>query len=549
MNSFGQLSIFSLNNTNSLALASAKFDFSLFRVEAPAEYKPFGSSLTVTRRAEAEIGPLHRTARRLDALFEHKAPSVPKLTSAYGKRVSELIKKPDVNPGGSQKDGPFEQFVGADGTAIWAAATSGNGALGICLLALLLARAWNSSDSTAIWLDIVAARKLEIQNALRENGIVPEGALLSTYQEISRGDLRLWDASARSWLLSADQGMQFQLKQLDLTTRDLGVPFGGGATTYENIISAWKTAANCLENLLCGYPQKIEDQAVIRAISAWHLFPNLLVLRGETKPVRFHDRLFTSTAIATIGLEKGRDVPDGGISWSLALSHLQYYGPPVEVESQYDSPRVTIGQLRLVALGALFARWQVHHSEYLSTACWLSNLWSLLCNDEESSPEWNTSQRLRWLYPLIQASKDLLLAELDSPKSPSALIDAKRLVSYGYRRGSSFLGKLGVGLEPYFGLRNIHVLAGLREHDDMECVVAFFRSIAAASGLRAQDGFILLSHWTKVCTRSEQPWAFEMATLVPSETIAGSRGEAINSRWVHESALVKSTDDMTRAAR
>jgi hypothetical protein len=167
MSPFGPItaSAFGLNNTNSLALASAKFDFTLIKVEAPAEYAQFVSSLTVTRREEAEAGPLHRTARRLAALFEHKAPSAPKLTSAYGKRVSELIKKPGVNPGGSQKDGAFAQFVGADGTANWAAATSGSGGLEICLLALLLARAWNSSDSAAIWVDIVTARKLEIQNA------------------------------------------------------------------------------------------------------------------------------------------------------------------------------------------------------------------------------------------------------------------------------------------------------------------------------------------------------------------------------------------------
>ena len=99
MNSLGQISAsaFGFSNTNSLALASAKFDFTLFKVEAPAEYAPFGLSLSSNRREEAEVGPLHRTARRLAALFEQKAPCAPKLTSAYGKRVSELINKPGIN--------------------------------------------------------------------------------------------------------------------------------------------------------------------------------------------------------------------------------------------------------------------------------------------------------------------------------------------------------------------------------------------------------------------------------------------------------------------
>jgi hypothetical protein len=108
---------------------------------------------------------IHRTARRLAALFEQKTPSAPKLTCSYAVRVSEIINKPGVNPGGSPKDGLFAPFVSADGRAIWAAATSGSGALGVCLLALLLAKVWNFSDSIAIWVGIVEARKLEIRNA------------------------------------------------------------------------------------------------------------------------------------------------------------------------------------------------------------------------------------------------------------------------------------------------------------------------------------------------------------------------------------------------
>jgi hypothetical protein len=548
MNSFGQISAsaFGFSNTNSLALASAKFDFTLIKVEAPAEYVPFGSSLSSNRREEAEVGPLHRTARRLAALFEQKAPCVPKLTSAYGKRVSELINKPGVNPSGSHKDGPFAQFVGADGTAIWAAATSGSGALGTCLLALLLARAWHSSDSAAIWVDIVEARKNEIRQAFRQNNIAPEGALISTLQDISREDLRLWDASARSWLLSADQGMQWQLKQLELTTRDLGVPFGGGATTYEKVMLAWKTAADCIESLLCGHPQSIQDQAVLRGISAWHLFPDLLILRGQTIPVRFKDRSFESTAIGTIGLESIYDSPEGGVRWSLALSHLQYYGPPVEVESQLDTPKVTIGQLRLVALGSLFAKWKIHHREYLQTAEWMVNLWSLLCVDDDPSAEQQASHQLNWLYPLIQASKDLLSA---NSKSPAALSDVKRLVSYGQRRGTAFLGGESGHSEPFFGLCNVHVLAGLGESDDMECGVAFLRSIAAHSRMDPHEGFILSSHWTEVCNSGEQPEFFEHATLAPVSSVPGLEEDKVNIRWLHESLHVKSTDEKIKAAR
>jgi hypothetical protein len=48
-----------INNENSLALANAKFDFTLLKIKAPAEYASLGSSLSVARREEAEDGPIY----------------------------------------------------------------------------------------------------------------------------------------------------------------------------------------------------------------------------------------------------------------------------------------------------------------------------------------------------------------------------------------------------------------------------------------------------------------------------------------------------------
>lgn len=139
---FGALVGFSdQNNASAGLIGNVNVDFTLFRFKAPREYAHFGSALSLARRQEAQEGSTHRTARRLAALFEQKIPSAPKLMSAYGQRVSEIMKIPEVNPCPSQHDGPFAHCVGADGTAIWAAAMSGTGALGVCLLALLLARA------------------------------------------------------------------------------------------------------------------------------------------------------------------------------------------------------------------------------------------------------------------------------------------------------------------------------------------------------------------------------------------------------------------------
>ena len=93
-------SFLSASNENTLALASMKFDFSLVKVEAPVEFNPLGMVLSQRRKAEAEDGSYHRTARRLGALFEQLMPSTPKLLSAYGRRVSEIINSPGINPQG-----------------------------------------------------------------------------------------------------------------------------------------------------------------------------------------------------------------------------------------------------------------------------------------------------------------------------------------------------------------------------------------------------------------------------------------------------------------
>lgn len=80
----------SATNENTFALVNINADFSLLKVEAPLEYQGLGAALSMRRRENAEHGPLHRTARKLGALFEQIIPSIKTLAEAYGKRVSEI---------------------------------------------------------------------------------------------------------------------------------------------------------------------------------------------------------------------------------------------------------------------------------------------------------------------------------------------------------------------------------------------------------------------------------------------------------------------------
>jgi hypothetical protein len=123
----------SATQETTFALASINFDFSLQKVQPPEEFRELGACLSKKRREIAEDGFQHVTARKLGALFHSVIPSVPRLLAAYGTRVSEIAKMPNVNPKGSRSDGPFADLVGADGTSIWAAATSGSSAIAIHL--------------------------------------------------------------------------------------------------------------------------------------------------------------------------------------------------------------------------------------------------------------------------------------------------------------------------------------------------------------------------------------------------------------------------------
>ena len=255
-----------LNNS----LASVKFDFTLMKLEAPIEFSGLGAGLSTRRRTEAEDGPHHRTARQLAALFDQVVPSTPKLITAYGLRSSEIIQTPGINPKGSTRHGPFEAFVGADGTAMWAAATSGIPALGVYLLACVLARAWEAKEATSIWVELVKQRRKEIEEGCKHNHHVSEASRMSVLQDIRRDDLARWDASARAWLQSADQAKAKEHAQLMLIIKSAQLPFNDGESTYSKVIEAWRQAMSVLENLLCGRPQEISSRSILVALSAWH---------------------------------------------------------------------------------------------------------------------------------------------------------------------------------------------------------------------------------------------------------------------------------------
>ncbi|MCJ1330889.1 hypothetical protein MMC10_007576 [Thelotrema lepadinum] len=480
-------SLFSASNENTLALSNLKFDFALLKVEAPQEFSALGSALCNRRKIDAEDGTPHRTARKLGALFEHRVPSTPKLIAAYGQRVSEIINAPGINPEGLKSHGPFKTYVGADATALWAAATSGISAIAMYLLASLLAHEWDHKEAVSIWVELVAERKREIMDNARDCHMVSESSLFSSRQDISRDELALWDTSARSWLRSASKAKARQLDQFLLISKNLPLQYSSGTGTYEKVLNYCREAMQGMENLLSGRPQLVMDRAIPTAILAWHLFPDLVVLSKEVTNVVFGDKLIPKSGTCTIGSVSYSDGRSGS-HWSLTLSHYQFYGPPVKVDSQEHLSRVDFRQLLVITFGSLLGAWQIRRIEIMPAVRWFLTLSQVLTGRLSKHKEQLGCSGLDWLDCFIEAAKIV---------DESGGLDDQRIVQllhFGMRRAKHFLCGNPQQILPFFGLCNPYVFAGLDEVSERERPIRFFREIAKELKLDNSKSLIVVAH-------------------------------------------------------
>ncbi|KAL9105556.1 MAG: hypothetical protein Q9227_009300 [Pyrenula ochraceoflavens] len=244
------LAWFSAEQSTNLSLVSNHLDFSLIKVEPPTEFQSLGAALAPTRKQVAENGPLHVVARKLGALFEGLMPECPNLVRAYGIRSSDIASSPAVNPSGTRDHGFFADHVGADGTSIWAAATSGPGAIGAQLFASLIARVWSSPQALAIWREVVTTRTQQLAQ-LSQGQTFDIANLSASRITVTDAQLQNWDNSARNWLHAADQAMELKHVQLNLIANSISLPVSTKLGNYENVIDAFTTALNTMEKLIC----------------------------------------------------------------------------------------------------------------------------------------------------------------------------------------------------------------------------------------------------------------------------------------------------------
>jgi hypothetical protein len=499
MASFGKLtsSLVSLNNENTFALLNVNADFSLIRCDPAREYAPVGLALTSTRRKEAEGGSIHATACKLGFLFHEMLPDTPKLLEAYGTRTSEILARPGINPKGTEDDGPFRAFIGADCTSIWAAATCGPASISVLLLACILAWAWDTKQAISIWVELVEERRRRIHAQLQENKIVHPHSMAAASQDVRRSELAEWDASARSWLRRADVLMAVNHTQFRLVVNNLSIPYTNSGTTFEKVTSAWTQSMEVVERLLGNLPQQGYDRALLLAISSWHLYPDLLVFQQEAKNIPFKDKLFPPAGRLSLGLEyKG---PSHNVmQWSLALSHLRYYGDPVSVRSHEDVTRIKIGQLWLIVLGAVLRQWNVSYANFDMAVGWFQDLHGVLSRlgGRPDVPE------LSWIFKLCSAAATVSGNDEASRDS---------LIRYGWRRSQGILGSGYTHMHsPFFGLCNPHVMSAMDSPTEIDCGISYLRGIAVEADLKDHEPIIVYTATSEDDRTTYTEWATAM---------------------------------------
>ncbi|KAL5328141.1 hypothetical protein ACEPPN_005850 [Leptodophora sp. 'Broadleaf-Isolate-01'] len=494
----------------SLALAHLSFDFAMIRLEAPKEFQGLGTALSKKRKHEAEQGSVHATARRLGALFADDMPPIPNLSRAYGLRASEIAENPSFNPTGSIADGPLAGHVGADGTSIWAAATSGRGALQVHLLACLLARMWSASEAIAIWSELVTARKARLEETLR--GLeFQASSLIASRIEVSHESLAEWDASARSWLRTGDKAKLLQQKQLMLIVDNIGLPVPSHPNMFEGVMAVWKNAMLTVEKLVSGIAQQINDPKVLVGLSSWHIYPDITFLGRETTTVYLNDDLVQRGGMITVGMQNASPNEHKGISWTMPLAQLQFYGKPEALKRIIgeQSVRVSFGHLVHVAMGSVISPWKQEADNFDSVCRFFVAVWSSLSRSDSKG-----SAALGWHELFSQQAISYLHAK------PEERDYIQRLANLGRRRFATFMDP-EPSLAPGYGLCSLENSLGLLKTEDQ---IKAVRRIASGYnlGIDLRGGFIVYKN--EGAHRS----CPEIASIFPYQL---ENGKEIHRRW------------------
>jgi hypothetical protein len=325
--------------------------------------------------------------------------------------------------------------------------------------------------------------------------------------------------------------------RLRLIINNVNISVDNNVDVYRSMFRAWQTAMQMMEKLIQGMPQRVQNGAILLAMSAWHLYPDMVVLGSEEKLVRQQDALIAAGGCLTVGLESayphhGND----GVDWSLSLAHLRFYGDPIlaHLSVGNDASRVTFRSFTLVALGSFLRGWCKQSHDFVAGADLVNALWehinheaqSILAESRKNEYTWLLREFVActtsWLAILAHAAGELLGSRGADREEMQLLIRA------GARHGSSFLGD-----EPKitlaFGL--FDVSHWLQWSEDIEQRISLLRSLAKR---RNWDDKVLIIRY-----HNEASGGFDLATVFPISRASSKRHQdgtrarvTSHERWI-----------------
>ena len=132
-----------------------------------------------------------------------------------------------------------------------------------------------------------------------------------------------------------------------------------GPDIYSIVKKVWQKSMDVIEKLLAGEPQSTSTPEPLLGLAAWHLYPDMTVLTAHPSDVLQGDDLFSTGGILTLGMISKGSASENGISWSLPLSHMRFYGKPVTKTGALGlgSERVYFRDLKFLILGAVTGDW------------------------------------------------------------------------------------------------------------------------------------------------------------------------------------------------
>lgn len=132
------------------------------------------------------------------------------------------------------------------------------------------------------------------------------------------------------------------------------LPMLSNSTVYNDVMKVWKTALTMVENLIDGMAQSVQSGEALLGLCAWHVYPDICAVGDKTTLIAQKDALVKKGGLLTIGLRDTRNEDRLGVTWSMPLAHLRYYGNrlcPMPLSSQ------SLSEFDLI--GSYILRWEV----------------------------------------------------------------------------------------------------------------------------------------------------------------------------------------------